>query len=76
MIGATEDGCEKCCETEPILAELQDALKDKARMSYPEKLPKKKKIVRREIPIVRIDTANKSLVSALSKNYIHFTQTT
>ena len=42
--------------------------KDKSTLSYPEKTTKKggkKVIVRKEIPIVRIDVSNKELINGL-----------
>ena len=52
-------------------------LEGKAEMAYPEKIPKKKKIVRREIKIARVDTSNRELIQWLaSMRGIHFPQTT
>ena len=50
-------------------------MKDKAHASYPEKTTKKdgkKVIVRKEIPIVRIDTANKELIEDLRAADVSF----
>ena len=53
----TESKCLLCCRPEPILRELENALKDMNIFSYPHSQgdKKKKKKVRKEIKIVRID---------------------
>ena len=37
VIGAADSNCVQCCNSEPLLQKLQDAIKDKAVFSYPEK---------------------------------------
>ena len=59
VVGAADSTCDKCCDSEGLLQDLQHAVKDKKLLSYPEKNSKKKKIVRKEIRIARVDLANK-----------------
>ena len=47
------------------MKDLEKLIKDKAVLSYPEKIKKTKKIVRKEIKIVRIDRMNKRLTKKL-----------
>ena len=54
------------CKAEPILKVLSDIAKDKHIFSYPEKNAKKKKIVRKEIKVARIDLNNNELITYLS----------
>ena len=49
VVGAADSKCRQCCNSEPLLRDLQDAIKDKSIFSYPEKNKKQKKIVRKEI---------------------------
>ena len=65
VLGATDSKCKQCCRSEPILNEL-NAMLERRVLTYPEKDKKKKKIVRKEIKIARIDFANKTLMSNLS----------
>ena len=65
VLGATGSTCDICCTTEPILNDLQGFIKDKNVISYPEKNHKKKKIVRKEIKIARIDLSNEHLIQDL-----------
>lgn len=65
VLAATGSTCENCCTSEPILKDLQELIKDKNVISYPEKIKRKKKIVRKEIKIARIDLANDVLVQNL-----------
>ena len=55
VVSISDSKCPLCCRAEPILESLENAIKDKAIFSYPEKNVKKKKIVRKEIKIARID---------------------
>ena len=72
VVGAADSTCEKCCDSEPLLLELQKVTKDKAIFSYPDVLKKKKKIVRKEIAVARIDLANKVLTEKLAAQGIWF----
>ena len=53
-----------------MLKRLEEMIKNKAVLSYPEKNKKTKKIVRKEIKIVRIDRKNKTLNDKLGTNSI------
>lgn len=59
VLGVSDSSCEKCCESERLLGPLWEQFQEK-KLTYPKKDAKTKKIVRAEIPIIRIDTANKS----------------
>ena len=72
VLGLTDSTCNKCCDTEPILNELQFLVKDKAVISYPEVNKKKKKIVRKEIKIVRIDTSDTVFLDEMRAKGIGF----
>ena len=72
IVGAADSSCTKCCDSEPLLRDLLSFIKDKAVFSYPEKNKKQKKIVRREIKLVRIDLNNKELTEKLAKDHIWF----
>ena len=54
------------------MQDLQKMLKDKVQFSYPEKHKKQKKIIRKEIKIVRVDLNDKELTQKLSDSGIHF----
>ena len=54
----TDSKCLLCCRPEPILIDLEKAVKDMNILSYPQSDKKKKKKVRKEIKIVRIDPSN------------------
>ena len=65
ILGVSDSTCKECCQSEQLLDDINNKLKDKASLSYPEKTTNKKGkkvIIRKEIPIVRIDLANKELV--------------
>ncbi len=72
MVGAADSSCASCCQSEPILRDLEKVVKDKAFFSYPEKHKKQKKIIRKEIGIARIDLANKKMTEALAAIHIWF----
>ena len=55
----------KSCKAEPILKQLLDIVKDKNIFSYPEKNAKKKKIIRKEIKVARIDLQNSDFITYL-----------
>ena len=55
VVSISDSKCPLCCRAEPLLRDIERAIKDKAIFSYPEKNVKKKKIVRKEIKIARID---------------------
>ena len=55
VVSISDSKCALCCRAEPLMESLERATKDKAIFSYPEKNVKKKKIVRKEIKIARID---------------------
>ena len=61
-MGLSDSSCSKCCNTEPILEQILAMVKDKAILSYPEVNKKKKKIVRKEIKVARIDTSETEFV--------------
>ena len=65
VMGLTDSTCAKCCETEPILEQILEKVKDKAILSYPEVNKKKKKIVRKEIKVARIDTSDDKFVEEM-----------
>ena len=46
-------------------------VKDKARLSYPEVNKKKKKIVRKEIKVARVDTADDEFIEAMRVKNVH-----
>ena len=54
-MSVTDSKDAKSCKAEPILKQLLDIVKDKHIFSYPEKNAKKKKIIRKEIKVARID---------------------
>ena len=72
IVGGADSTCEKCCDSEPLLKELEKAVKNKAIFSYPEKNKKQKKIVRKEIKIARVDLNNKKLTEKLAAKGIWF----
>ena len=51
-------------------------MKGKNELSYPHKDKKTKKIIRKEIPIARIDTSNKDFMEKLKQNNIAFSTAT
>ena len=53
------------CKVEPILKRLLEVVGDKKVFSYPEKNAKKKKIIRKEIKVARIDLQNNELIKHL-----------
>ena len=71
-MGAADSTCAKCCDSEPLLQELYNATNNKAIFSYPDVLKKKKKIVRKEIAVARIDLDNKDLTEKLAAQGIWF----
>ena len=59
ILGVSDSSCASCCESEPLLNDVQSKVKDKTVLSYPMKVTKKdgKKVInRKEIPVIRIDT--------------------
>ena len=72
VVAAADSTCKSCCDSEPLLLQLEKAIKDKALFSYPEKHKKQKKIVRKEIKLARVDLANKELVEVLAARGIWF----
>ena len=72
VLGLADSTCAKCCDSEPILNQLQNFVKDKAVMSYPEVNKKKKKVVRKEIKIVRIDTSDDAFLEQMRARGIGF----
>lgn len=72
VVGAADSTCSQCCDSEVLLQELSRSLKDKLLLSYPEKNTKKKKIVRKEIQIARIDLANRDLIEKLASRNVWF----
>jgi len=59
VLGLTDSSCVKCCESEPLLAYLKEKTASRE-FTYPHKDPKKKKIIRKEIPIVRVDLGDRT----------------
>ena len=73
-MGVADSSCKTCCDSEPLLNDILKKVKDKTVLSYPEKTTKKGKkvIIRKEIPLVRIDVANKELLTQLQYSDIVF----
>ena len=76
MLGIGNSACKMCCNSEPVLSNLLEKLKGKNIMSYPYKDKKSKKIIRKEIPIARIDVKNKDFIEQLRFVNIIFSQDT
>ena len=75
VLGVSDSTCASCCESEPLLNDIYHKVKDKSVLSYPMKTTKKdgkKVIVRKEIPMVRVDTTNQALITALHADGITF----
>ena len=72
VVGGADSTCERCCESEPLLHDLQQELQGKAKFSYPQKHKKQKKIVRKEIKVARVDLNNKDLTQKLGGEGIWF----
>ena len=76
VLGVGDSACKMCCESEPVLNDLLSKTKGKNLLSYPVKDKKSKKIKRNEIPIARIDVANKAFIEKLKSMNILFGQQT
>ena len=75
ILGVSDSTCASCCESEPLLHDIHGKVKDKSVLSYPMKTTKKdgkKVIVRKEIPMLRVDAANQALIAALHADGITF----
>jgi len=72
VAAAADSKCSGCCDSEPLLRDLEVFVKDKAVFSYAEKNKKQKKIVRKEVKIVRVDLADKALVEKLAELGVWF----
>jgi hypothetical protein len=72
VVGGADSTCQTCCDSEPLLRDLLNTIKDKATFSYPEKNKKQKKVVRREIKLVRVDLNDKDLVEKLAASSVFF----
>ena len=71
ILGVSDSACNRCCDSEPLLSDIYKKAKDKSVISYPDKVKKKggkKVIVRKEIPVVRLDVANKELMADFQRN--------
>ena len=74
-MGVSDSACATCCESEPLLHDIHGKVKDKSVLSYPMKTTKKdgkKVIIRKEIPMLRVDTANQALIASLHVDGITF----
>lgn len=58
ILGVVDSTDPKGCEIEPLLEEVKE-LVDRKELTYPLKDKKNKKIIRKEIPIVRVDVNNR-----------------
>lgn len=58
ILGVSESGCKKCCDSEKLLAKLLEKTESKE-FTYPVKDTKKKQLIRKEIPVMRFDVKDK-----------------
>lgn len=72
VVGGADSTCPGCCDSEPLLSDVLEVVKDKKKFSYPQKHKKQKKIIRKEIKVARVDLNNKELTSKLGEFGIWF----
>ena len=72
VVGGADSTCPGCCDSEPLLSDVLELVKDKKKFSYPQKHKKQKKIIRKEIKVARVDLNNKELTSKLGEFGIWF----
>lgn len=58
ILGVSEGGCTKCCDSEKLLAKLLEKTESKE-FTWPVKDTKKKQLIRKEIPVMRFDVKDK-----------------